>query len=102
MIACAFILFAAAVLFIVMAVAIYRGNTDLIHDYHQARVKDKAAYGKDMAKGLIWIAAGMLFADASMLAGASDGAFIGILFGGLIIGIIRICIAQKKHNGGIF
>ncbi len=102
MIVSAVVLFAVSACIIVIAIAIYRGNTNLIHDYHQTRVKDKAAYGRDMAKGLIWIAAGMLLADAALLAGVSEAAFVGILFGGIIIGTIRMCIAQKKHNGGIF
>ena len=50
------IMILVAVLFAVVAIAIYRGKTELIHDYHQAKVKDKAAYGRAFGKAMAVIA----------------------------------------------
>lgn len=36
-------------IFIPVGIMIYRGNTNLIHDYHQTKVTDKANYGKETA-----------------------------------------------------
>ena len=41
------IMFLVAAIFTVLSIAIYRGKTDLIHDYHQTKVTDKAAYACD-------------------------------------------------------
>ena len=46
MILYAIIMFLAAVPMGAISIAIYRGKTNLIHDYHQTKVKDKTAYGK--------------------------------------------------------
>ena len=45
MIPYAMIMIVTAVVFGVLAVLIYKGKTDLIHDYHQKKVTDKAGYG---------------------------------------------------------
>ena len=44
------IMFLVAALFTVFGISIYKGKTDLIHDYHQTKVTDKSAYGKDFGK----------------------------------------------------
>lgn len=46
------LMFAAGALFFGLAAAIYRGNTHLIHDYHQTHIKetDKKDYGKSFSK----------------------------------------------------
>ena len=91
------IMFAVAVLFFFLGRSIYRGNTDLIHDYHQTKVKDKAAYGKAM----FTMAAAMA---ASGLVAMFDDGFLPVLvlFLGLAVGIIQIILAQKKFNNGVF
>ena len=39
----AVLMFSVSVIFAALSMMIYRGKTDWIHSYHQARVKDKAA-----------------------------------------------------------
>ncbi len=55
MITYSIIMFLTATLFGVIGVAIYRGKTNLIHDYHQTNVTDKAAYGKSFGKAMFII-----------------------------------------------
>ena len=94
------LLFAA--LFTVLGIAIYKGKTDLIHDYHQTKVTDKSAYGKAFGKAMLLIAAVMLlsgiiglFENLVMLA-------VAILIIGLVIGIGCIVAVQRKYNNGLF
>ena len=96
------IMFLVAVLFTVLGIAIYKGKTDLIHDYHQTKVTDKSAYGKAFGKAMLLIAAVMLlsgiiglFENLVMLA-------VGMLMIGLVIGIGCIVAVQKKYNKGVF
>ena len=88
-----------------MGIAIYRGNTDLIHDYHQTKVTDKAAYGKAFGKALAVIPASLLLSGIAGLPGEPEAAAavaITVLFAGLIIGIGCILAVQKKYNSGLF
>ena len=95
------ILFAVAVLFFFLGRSIYRGNTDLIHDYHQTRVKDKVAYGKAFGKAMFIMAASM--AASGLLALVTDSFLpVLVLFLGLAAGIIQIILVQKKYNNGMF
>ena len=96
------IMFLVAVLFTVLGIAIYKGKTDLIHDYHQTKVTDKSAYGKAFGKAMLVIATVMLlsgiiglFKNLLMLA-------VAILIIGLVIGIGCIVAVQKKYNKGVF
>ena len=91
-----------AVLFTVLGIAIYKGKTDLIHDYHQTKVTDKSAYGKAFGKAMLVIATVMLlsgiiglFKNLLMLA-------VAILIIGLVVGIGCIVAVQKKYNKGVF
>lgn len=103
MIAYAIIMFITAVLFAVIAVVIYQGNTNLIHDYHRTRVKDKAAYGKAFARALGIVAGSIALSGAIALFGeAAMWGAIGALVIGLVIGIVAIIRVQKKYNGGVF
>ena len=95
------ILFAVAVLFFFLGRSIYRGNTNLIHDYHQTRVEDKAAYGKAFGKAMFTMAAAM--ALSGLLALFVHGFLpVLVLFLGLIAGIIQFILVQKKYNNGVF
>ena len=88
-----------------LALAIRRGRTDLIHAYHQTKVRDHAAYGKAFGRAMTIIAAAMLLSGLTSLPGANDGmAFlsVGILFAGLTLGIVCLVIVQKKYNRGVF
>ena len=99
------IMFVVAALFFGMGIAIYKGKTDLIHDYHQTKVTDRAAYGKAFGKAMLVISATMLISGIVGLLGESQAvaiASVAVLGGGLVIGIICIIVVQKKYNNGIF
>ena len=96
------IMFLVSALFTVLGIAIYKGKTDLIHDYHQTKVTDKSAYGQAFGKAMLLIAAVMLlsgiiglFENLVMLA-------VGMLMIGLVIGIGCIVAVQRKYNKGVF
>ena len=94
------IMLLTAALFGVLAVMIYKGRTDLIHDYHQNKVEDKAAYGKAFGKAMAVMAAAMLLSAVVSLFAAWWA--LVILFAGLAVGIAAIFRVQKKYNGGVF
>ena len=95
------ILLAVAVLFFFLGRSIYRGNNDLIHDYHQTKVEDKGAYGKAFGKAMFTMAAVM--ALSGLLALFVHGFLpVLVLFLGLSVGIIQIILVQKKYNNGVF
>ena len=91
-------MFLVATLFTVLGIAIYKGKTDLIHDYHQTKVTNKSAYGKAFGKAMLVIATVMLlsgiiglFKNLIMLA-------VAILVIGLVVGIGCIVAVQIKYN----
>ena len=99
------IMFLAAVPMIKVSIAIYQGKTCLIHDYHQTKVTDKAAYGKAFGKAMFVVSAAFLlsgiiglFGDTEIMAMIA----LAVLFIGLLIGIAWIVAVQKKYNKGIF
>ena len=99
------IMFLVAALMGWLGIAIYRGKTDLIHDYHQTKVTDRAAYGKAFGKAMLVISATMLISGIVGLLGESQAvaiASVAVLGVGLVIGIICIIVVQKKYNNGIF
>lgn len=99
----AIILFATAVIFALVAVLIYKGKTDLIHDYHQTKVTDKIGYGKAFGKAMAVIAVAMALSGAISLFGDSAmGIAFAALLVGLLVGTIAIVRVQKKYNGGVF
>ena len=103
MMAYAIIMFITSVIFGILAVQIYNGKTDLIHDYHQTKVSDKAAYGKDFGKAMGGIAATLALSGVVALHGeAYTRIAVAVLSVGLLVGIIAIVRVQKKHNGGMF
>ncbi|MBE6143840.1 MAG: DUF3784 domain-containing protein [Erysipelotrichaceae bacterium] len=96
------IMFMVSVLFAVLGIAIYKGKTDLIHDYHQTKVTDKSAYGKAFGKVMFLIAIAMLL---SGIIGLFENLLIlavAILIIGLLIGLGCIVAVQKKYNKGVF
>ena len=95
------IMFLVAALMGGMGIAIYRGKTDLIHDYHQTKVTDKTAYGKAFGKAMLVLAAALL--TSGIVGLLSDPAFaVAVLVVGLVIGIGWIVAVQKKYNQGVF
>lgn len=99
------IMFLSAVPMIKISIAIYQGKTDLIHDYHQTKVTDKAAYGKDFGKAMFVVSMALLLSGIIGLFGDSETIAmiaVAVLFIGLFIGIAWIIAVQKKYNNGIF
>lgn len=99
----AIILFATAVIFSFVAVLIYKGKTNLIHDYHQTKVTDKAGYGKAFGKAMAVMAVAMALSGAvSLLGDTAMWIAVVVLAVGLIAGFAAIVRVQKKYNGGVF
>ena len=97
------IMFLTAGLFGVVAVRIYRGKTELIHEYHQKKVTDKAGYGKAFGKAMAVIAGAMALSGVLALFGEGGMAWaVAALMVGLVAGLVAIVLIQKKYNGGIF
>ncbi len=90
---------------VILSIGIYRGKTNLIHDYHQTKVADKAKYGKAFGKAMLVISASLLLSGIVGLLGNSDTIAIiavAVLLIGLLIGITWIIAVQMKYNKGIF
>ena len=98
----AIIMFLVAAAFATMGIAIYRGKTDLIHDYHQTKVTDKSAYGKAFGKAMLVIATVLLLSGIIGLFENMIILAVAILVIGLVIGIGGIVAVQKKYNKGVF
>ncbi|MBQ1934605.1 MAG: hypothetical protein II370_06360 [Clostridia bacterium] len=99
------IMFLVAGIFGAVAIAIYRGKTELIHDYHQVKVKDKAAYGRAFGKAMLVIALSMLLSGVIALFGEAEAIVmisLTVLVLGMGIGIGCILAVQKKYNNGLF
>ena len=99
------IMFLAAVPMMKISIAIYQGKTDLIHDYHQTKVTDKAAYGKAFGKAMLVVSMALLLSGMLGLFGDSEAMAmiaVAVLFIGLFIGIAGIIAVQIKYNKGIF
>ena len=98
----AIIMFLVAAACAAMGIAIYRGKTDLIHDYHQTKVTDKSAYGKAFGKAMLVIATVLLLSGIIGLFENMIILAVAILVIGLVIGIGGIVAVQRKYNKGVF
>ena len=96
------ILFLVAVIFTGMGIAIYRGKTDLIHDYHQTKVTDKSAYGKAFGKAMFVIAIALLLSGIIGLLDNLTVLAVVVLIIGLCVGFGCIVAVQRKYNKGVF
>lgn len=99
------IMFLGAALFSALGVAVYKGRTDLIHDYHQSKVRDKTAYGRAFGKALSLFALAMLLSGVVGLFGDTKGigiAAVAVLLLGLCVGTGCIVAVQRKYNKGVF
>jgi hypothetical protein len=99
------IMFLAAVPMMKISIAIYQGKTGLIHDYHQTKVTDKAAYGKAFGRAMFVVSTALLLSGIISLFGGSEVISmiaVAVLFIGLFIGIAWIIAVQIKYNNGIF
>ena len=103
MIIYAIIMLVTAFVFCVAAVLIHKGKTELIHDYHQAKVTDKIGYGKAFGKTMGVFAGSMALSGVIALLGESVmWAAVAVLLIGLAAGFVCMLFVQKKYNGGIF
>ena len=96
------IMFLVSALFTVLGIAIYKGKTNLIHDYHQTKVTDKSAYGKAFGKAMLLIATVMLLSGIIGLFEKLLILAVAILIIGLVIGLGCIVAVQRKYNNGSF
>ena len=99
------IMFLVAALFTGISIAIYKGKTDLIHDYHQTNVTDKKAYGKAFGKAMFVISAALFLSGIVSLLGETDAialVAVAVLVVGLVVGFGCIIAVQTKYNKGIF
>ena len=99
------IMFLAAVPMVKISIAIYQGKTNLIHDYHQTKVTDKAGYGKAFGKAMFVVSMSLLLSGIISLFGASEALAmiaVAVLFVGLFVGITWIVAVQIKYNKGVF
>ena len=96
------IIFIVAAVFMGVSIAIYKGKTDLIHDYHQNKVTDKAAYGKAFGKALFVIAVALLLSGIIGLLDNFAMLAVVVLIIGLCIGLGCIVAVQMKYNKGVF
>ena len=99
------ILFLAAVPMLIISIAIYKGKTNLIHDYHQTKVTDNAAYGKAFGKAMLVASLALLLSGIVGLFGDSEPVAmiaVAVLFVGLSIAIACIVVVQIKYNKGVF
>jgi uncharacterized membrane-anchored protein len=98
-------MFLAAVPMLKISIEIYKGKTDLIHDYHQKKVTDKSAYGKAFGKAMLVVSASLLLSGIISLFAFSElisMIAVAALFVGLFIGIALIVAVQIKYNKGVF
>ena len=107
MIVYSIILFVTAVLFLAFGIALYMGNTKLIHDYHRTKIKEseQKEYGRAFSKGMFAICATLLMSGIIALIdneGWGLGASLIVLAAGFIVSFIVLIKVQKKYNGGLF
>ena len=98
-------LFLLSVAFTIVSILIYRGRTDLIHDYHQTKVKDQAAYGRAFGKAFSLFGITMAVSAIVSLLGEPEQTAVpavALLILGLILSTTRILAVQKKFNDGLF
>lgn len=96
------IMFIMSAAFTGVSIAIYKGNTDLIHAYHQTKVTDKAAYARAFGKALLVIAAALLLSGIVSLLEELTVLAVALLLAGLCIGTGCIIAVQRKYNNGVF
>ncbi len=98
-------MFVIAAFFLIVGIDIYKGNTKLIHNYHQTHVKEseRQEYGRAFAKGMFTICATLIISGIIALFG-EEGTIIAasliVLFAGLIVSFVILAKVQKKYNGG--
>ena len=97
------ILIIVAIVLAVIAIRINKGQTDLIINYHQSRVKpeEKLRYARDFSKGIFCLSGTMLIAGITVLITKVLIADI-ILVAGIIISVVILVRVQNRYNKGVF
>ena len=103
MIVYSIILIAVAIVLAVIAIRINKGQTDLIINYHQSRVKpeEKLRYARDFSKGIFCLSSTMLIAGITVLITKVLIADI-ILVAGIIISVVILIRVRNRYNKGVF
>ena len=94
-----------AVMLVIFAILIMKGNASLINCYREERVKDKTAYCVKMGQALLIIGASIAASGVvALFSGEKPVIFTALIVTlvGVSIGIVRIFHVQKKYGGGIF
>lgn len=92
------VLFAVAALFTGLGLSICRGRTDLIQEYHQTNVTDKAAYGKAVGTAMLGIAGALLLSGVIGLFKPLLLLSVAMLAAGPVIGGASMVAIQIKYN----
>ncbi len=95
------IMYAVGILMVIIGILVYKGKTELIHSYHQRKVKDKKAYAKAMGKVLLGISLPLFVSGTVGLFTASALPTV-ILLVGLAVALVPLFLVQNKYNGGLF
>lgn len=98
MLAYSIVLFAVAALFTGLGIPIRRGRTDLIQEYHQTSVTDKAAYAKAVGTAMLGIAGALLLSGVIGLFKPLLLISVAMLAAGLVIGVASMVAIQIKYN----
>ena len=94
-----------AVMLVIFAILIMKGNASLINCYREERVKDKTAYCVKMGQALLIIGASIAVSGVVALFTEEKSVIfttLTITCVGVTIGIARLFHVQKKFGGGIF
>ncbi|HCL20976.1 MAG TPA: hypothetical protein DHW47_03430 [Oscillibacter sp.] len=105
MLAYAILMWGIAALFLLLGILVYRGKTELIHEYHRKKVKpeDEKAYGQAFAKGLFVISAALIVSGMiALFASSGMTAALVVLFAGLFAAFFVLWRVQRRYNGGVF
>lgn len=107
MLICTIILTFTALLVFGFGMAINKGHTGLIHDYHQKNIppSELPAYGKDFSVGMFTMSASLLLSGIILLLGESKPVVyssVTVMTAGLIVSFVILTKVQKKYNGGVF
>ena len=103
----ALIMFGCAALFLALGIAIRRGHTGLIHDYHQTHIpkENLPAYGRAFSWGMFSMSLTLLLTGVIPLFGESKALMTlstCVMMVGFVISFVILAKAQKKYNGGFF
>ena len=91
------------ILVIAMGIMIYKGNINLIHNYHYSHVaeKDKPVFCKKMGLWSVFVGMGVFAMPLlNYFVKIPIGYWVGLIV--IIISIIMVLLTIKKYNGSIF